>query len=209
MVNCYICNTSELGNFGKPQGIETDYLLCEEHYKQWSKVYKKFRSTYRLENYNHPYRDENLVEGETYPAGCYLCGTLKNYSESKPYSQYYKCPDCLRMVKRFCDSWMRENRISSVQKKHTDVPLLEPTPIGDPSCEYCKKCKCYNVCFSGMEGFPKTSSNFGRSQAYCASHQDGCGIVHYAHQTQLSEFYGHSANQSDLQLDTSNKMEVN
>ena len=68
---------------------------------------------------------------------------------------------------------------------------MEPTPIGEPSCKYCKKCSEYKVCFSGMKGFPKTSSNFGRSQAYCASHRDGCGIIHYEHQATLTEFYDH------------------
>lgn len=60
-------------------------------------------------------------------------------------------------------------------------------PIGDPTCKVCKKCRCYKVCFSGMKGFPKTSSNFGKAQADCATHKDKCGIKHYPQQTTLTE----------------------
>jgi len=42
-----------------------------------------------------------------------------------------------------------------------------------------------------MKGFPDTSSNFGRSQASCATHNDECGIKHYKKQTTLLEFYDH------------------
>lgn len=84
--------------------------------------------------------------------------------------------------------------------------VLPPSPIGDPSCEHCKKCSSYKVCFSGMEGFPKTSSNFGRCQASCASHESGCGIKHYDHQTTLAEFYDHSAHPRDVQSDTSTEV---
>lgn len=84
--------------------------------------------------------------------------------------------------------------------------LLPPSPIGDPSCKYCQKCSCYKVCFSGMKGFPNTSSNFGRSQAHCASHEKGCGIKHYDHQTTLADFYDHVANPTDLRSDTSKEV---
>lgn len=186
---CDICGVSPKGDFGKPRGVETTYTLCLPCYKQWRKSYERFRSHYRSEHLTDPYEDEELIEGETYPAPCFLCGTLKNHSDFEPYSQYYKCPDCLRVVKQFCDDWVRKNRIQP-----REVPKFEPLPlppIGDPSCEHCKKCSCYQTCFSRMKGFPDSSSNFGRSQANCASHHDGCGIKHYEHQATLSEFYDH------------------
>jgi len=64
----------------------------------------------------------------------------------------------------------------------------KPSPQGNPNCEVCKNCKCYKTCFSGIDGFPKTSSNFGRSQASCATHEKECGIKHYKKQTTLEEY---------------------
>ena len=89
-----------------------------------------------------------------------------------------------------------------VVSKFTPLPI---SPIGDPSCDYCKKCSCYKVCFSGMKGFPDTSSNFGRSQAHCASHEDGCGVKHFDHQATLAEFYDHLKEPEAGQLGSTTK----
>ena len=72
----------------------------------------------------------------------------------------------------------------------TEDEIKDPNndaPIGNSTCKICKKCRCYNTCFSGMNGFPKTSSNFGKAQAGCVTHKNECGIKHYPHQTTLME----------------------
>jgi len=72
---------------------------------------------------------------------------------------------------------------------HAGVEAVsEESPIGDPSCPVCKACICYNTCFSGMEGFPKTSSNFGRGQNTCVLHIKKCGKTHTG-QAKLEEFF--------------------
>lgn len=75
----------------------------------------------------------------------------------------------------------------------TEEEIRDPSgdkPIGDPSCPVCKSCSCYKVCFSGMKGFPDSSSNFGKSQCNCAKHERECGIKHYSHSTILLDFLG-------------------
>ena len=55
--------------------------------------------------------------------------------------------------------------------------------FGDPSCEYCKACRCYKTC----------KSNNMHGQANCASHQLWCSIHRDPKdpQTLLSEFQDH------------------
>ena len=66
----------------------------------------------------------------------------------------------------------------------------DTTPVGDPSCNVCKDCSQYKTCFSGMEGFPKTSSNFGKPQHDCAKHERECGLNHRPQKTILEFLEG-------------------
>jgi uncharacterized CHY-type Zn-finger protein len=118
-MKCFICGTNEF--FSRVQGMNKKYTLCDSCGKAFTKIFREYRDTHRLSEWSDPYEGVELEPyPKSYPAPCYLCGTLRDHEQFKPYSQYHYCPWCLNRLKRFCDGWIikqcREQKPKYIQE---------------------------------------------------------------------------------------------